>query len=215
MEEQRIEDQGISERSFSYKIGYSQGGRVHALPNKNKNKEEIICKKCPTCKIVRTPRVYHCSVCDCCISVHDHHCPWVGNCIGQRNHKLFVFYNWVTEILSVYTLALNIHFGANANIFFSMKDEYFSTFWIPLILMGLYGVVVAVLLLGLSIYHTSLALTNQTTSEELKEKYELWGGNPYNYGDYSYKNCLYFWHTQDSLVFNSKSIELHQAIEVD
>ena len=47
-----------------------------------KNKDEILCKKCPTCDIIKTPRVYHCSICDCCIGVHDHHCPWVGTCIA-------------------------------------------------------------------------------------------------------------------------------------
>ena len=49
---------------------------------KKPNKDEIVCKKCITCNIVKTPRVYHCSICDCCISVHDHHCPWVGSCIA-------------------------------------------------------------------------------------------------------------------------------------
>lgn len=186
---------------------------MNAVPQKKPNKDEITCKKCVTCKIVRTPRVYHCSICDCCISVHDHHCPWVGNCIGQRNHKSFVIYNWVTEALSVYTAALDIHFAVNANIFFKIDDEFFTSFWLPIILIGLYGIIVALLLIGLSIYHSCLACKNQTTSEELKEKYDMWGGNPYSYGDFSLKNCLYFLHTQESLVFGQKSLEIHQAVE--
>ena len=43
---------------------------------------EIECKICETCNILKTPRVFHCNICNCCISVHDHHCPWVGSCIG-------------------------------------------------------------------------------------------------------------------------------------
>ena len=87
-----------SEISMS-RMAHSQGARVSAAPmssSKKTNKEEINCKKCPTCKIVKTPRVYHCSICDCCISVHDHHCPWVGTCIGQRNHRSFLMYGIVT-----------------------------------------------------------------------------------------------------------------------
>jgi len=76
---------------------------------------------------------------------------------------------------------------------------------VPAIITALYGLIVSILVLGLSIYHTGLALKGQTTSEEQRDKYEIWGGNPYSFGDYSYKNWLYFWNTQESLVFSQRS----------
>lgn len=64
------------------------------------------CKKCNTFK----PRhAHHCSNCRACVLELDHHCPWVNNCVGWRNHKyflLFVGYAWLgclwSTILIIY-----------------------------------------------------------------------------------------------------------------
>ena len=60
----------------------SKAGLSKSMEKTKPEKDEILCEKCPTCKIVKTPRVYHCPICDVCISVHDHHCPLIGACIG-------------------------------------------------------------------------------------------------------------------------------------
>jgi palmitoyltransferase len=58
------------------------------------------CKKCET---VKPPRAHHCNHgCEVCILKMDHHCPWIANCVGFRNHGYFlryVWYCWLTAVV--------------------------------------------------------------------------------------------------------------------
>lgn len=53
---------------------------------------------CPECLIIKTPRSRHCSVCNKCVERYDHHCPWINNCVGIKNHRDFMIFLGATVI---------------------------------------------------------------------------------------------------------------------
>ena len=45
---------------------------------------------CSLCRVSQPPRTYHCKDCGRCVSMRDHHCVWLDNCIGERNAGVFL-----------------------------------------------------------------------------------------------------------------------------
>ncbi|EAA21590.1 DHHC zinc finger domain, putative [Plasmodium yoelii yoelii] len=49
-----------------------------------------ICDKCNY--LVRPERAHHCRTCQRCVLKMDHHCPWIGTCVGEKNLKFFFLF---------------------------------------------------------------------------------------------------------------------------
>jgi hypothetical protein len=56
-------------------------------------------RMCEKCHDIKPPRAHHCSLCERCILRMDHHCIWLGTCIGEHNYKSFI-------LILVYAMAL-------------------------------------------------------------------------------------------------------------
>ncbi|KAK9450767.1 uncharacterized protein V1518DRAFT_411652 [Limtongia smithiae] len=53
---------------------------------------------CIQCYTRRPLRSKHCRVCGKCVARMDHHCPWINNCVGLRNHRSFLLYVILLEV---------------------------------------------------------------------------------------------------------------------
>ncbi len=48
---------------------------------------------------IKPQRARHCQICDRCCMLMDHHCFWIGNCVGLKNQKFFFQYGMYIGIL--------------------------------------------------------------------------------------------------------------------
>ncbi|KAI5581968.1 hypothetical protein POPTR_007G060100v4 [Populus trichocarpa] len=64
--------------------------------------------KCSYCNVEQPPRAKHCHDCDKCVLQFDHHCVWLGTCIGRGNHCRFWWYIFEETALCLWTGILYI-----------------------------------------------------------------------------------------------------------
>uniref|UniRef100_A0A182WA98 protein S-acyltransferase n=1 Tax=Anopheles minimus TaxID=112268 RepID=A0A182WA98_9DIPT len=150
-------------------------------------------KYCFTCKIFRPPRASHCSLCDNCVDRFDHHCPWVGNCVGKRNYRFFYMF-----IVSLAFLAVFIFSCTTTHIVMLLKED---TQFIDVVKRTPSSVIIAIIcfcsvwsVIGLAGFHTYLTTSDQTTNEDIKGSFSSKGGqqaiNPYSQGNICL-NCFH------------------------
>lgn len=128
----------------------------------------------------RPPRTSHCSRCDNCIERFDHHCPWLGQCVGRRNYRyFFVFVTFIT--LSCFfvagtSIALLVLVSKDDSNDFEEAIRLHPASMYCFLICAIFGLITGRLLS----FHLYLLTVGLTTNEELCGTYG--DGHPFNHG---------------------------------
>ena len=125
---------------------------------------------CYTCFHFRPPRTSHCAECDNCVEKFDHHCLWMGTCVGKRNYKYFYLVLSLTTILSLIQIFSCIGF-----IVVKLKQENIKKILYIIISLSCVGffdlMFFCFFLVKLFVVHSWLLSSGLTFYEHIKKKY--------------------------------------------
>ena len=111
----------LSTQKSKHKDSYESFGEMEKLHNK-------ICYHCND----TIGKDRHCETCNKCVKRCDHHCPFVLNCIGERNIKLFNLFLISGLVFGLLKLTLNIMGMANKlcwNNYYETENNSYSQNW--------------------------------------------------------------------------------------
>lgn len=132
-------------------------------------------------QVFRPPRASHCHICNFCIEKFDHHCPWIGSCVGKKNYFYYIFYILTKLLLLLLIFAFSVWGVVQAAVELPGADPRgLRVACIAVLsLMGLVSLGFAVFLAMLCVTHSHFVFYNQTTNEFLKAVDDSDAVNPF------------------------------------
>jgi len=117
---------------------------------------------CNVCKIHQPLRSKHCRDCERCVRTHDHHCPWIGTCVGEGNRSRFYIF-LIAQLVELIVAA------AEGGLFFLRAPRKQSGLFGRAVLVGGLTIILlfVIMVFCLLVFHTYLALANITTWESM------------------------------------------------
>ncbi|XP_071724325.1 probable protein S-acyltransferase 1 [Rutidosis leptorrhynchoides] len=167
--ESSVHSDWVSQRTSSLKLPRTKDIFI--------NGHSVKIKFCDTCLLYRPPRASHCSICNNCVQKFDHHCPWVGQCIGLRNYPFFICFISSSTLLCIYVFTFSCINVArqDGNFWNAMSSDFTS------VVLIIYCFIAVWFVGGLTVFHFYLMCTNQTTYENFRYRYDK-KKNPFRKG---------------------------------
>ena len=149
---------------------------------------------CNSCSAYRPPRTSHCSLCDNCVQRFDHHCLWLGTCIGKRNYRYFYFLTESINLSAIFQICFSLYYIINHTKHLINKENYSKLILWGLSALSLYDLLFAIFFVGkLFILHTYLVCQSKTFYENIKKKFnKIPKINPFKkYFLYTWKRIIF------------------------
>ena len=149
---------------------------------------------CYSCSAYRPPRTSHCSLCDNCVERFDHHCLWLGTCIGKRNYRYFYFLTTCINISAIFQIVYSLYYIVIHTKKLANKEKYNKFILWGFVAIILYDILFIIFFLGkLFFLHTWLVFNNLTFYENIKKKFrKVPGINPFDkYLFYTFKKIIW------------------------
>ena len=143
--------------------------RVRAYePGGGERVSEYVLKWCVTCNVYRPYGASHCRDCDVCVEGFDHHCPWISNCVGKRNHRWFVAFIFALTALTVFVFVVSLYSLIEAGVTDALSDSLGQH--IVAIVEVVFCFVTGWCFVSLSSYHCYLIAEHTTTNQHIKQQ---------------------------------------------
>lgn len=134
-------------------------------------------KFCETCLIFRPGRSAHCNLCNNCVQEFDHHCVWLGTCIGKQNYPLFIAFSVALNVLlltviitSIAQLVKQVELHENDSETSTEASDALGYMRIGTWLLLVYAILMQVFCGFLLAFHCKLMNRNETTNEFVKDR---------------------------------------------
>ena len=171
---------------------------------------------CYSCCLYKPPRTSHCTLCDNCVERFDHHCLWLGTCVGKRNYKYFYFIINCLFINIIFHIICAIYYIITGIKNYDNNPNNKLIIIIGYSILAFYDIMFFIFFLSKLVFvHTMIVFKNMTFYEYVKKKLTIYPINPFKKYLFDVFKKLFFSHYKSFLLSYLKKINDNNSNTID